>query len=159
MAYSESANLTIIINAIGIPFRLLGPALADHIGPVSVHVPLFFAWTVVTFSWLAVKSSTGLYVFVCFYGAVSGAVQALMVTTFASLTPQLNMVGGRTGLAFGIISVASLTGPPLGGALQAADGGQYLGATVWAGCVTFIAACLMTTCRVMKVGKVVKVWC
>jgi hypothetical protein len=159
MSYSSSSNLIIIINAIGIPFRLLGPAVADRIGPVNTLVPLFGAWTLVTFTWLAVKNITGLYIFVCFYGAVSGAVQALMVTTLASLTPRLDMVGGRAGVGFGIISLASLTGPPLGGALQAADGGLYTGATIWAGCSTFIAFCLIAACRTMKIGLDFKTWC
>lgn len=132
--------------------RLTAPLLADRIGPVNVQVPILFIWCIVAFCWLAVDDITGYYVFSCFFGAASGAVQSLIPTCFASLTPKLSMTGARMGMGFSIVSIASLTGPPIGGALQAADGQRFRGAQIWAACVLTIGFCLVVTARVKKVG-------
>lgn len=132
--------------------RLTVPLLADRIGPVNVQVPILFIWVIVAFSWLAVKDVKGYYIFSCFFGAASGSVQSLIPTCLASLTPRLSMVGARIGMGFGIVSIASLTGPPIGGALQGAYGGKFTGAQIWAACVMAVAFCLITAARVKKAG-------
>ncbi|KAK6199647.1 hypothetical protein LQW54_010031 [Pestalotiopsis sp. IQ-011] len=159
LSYSSSTILTIIINAVGIPMRLLVPLVADRIGPVNVQVPILFIWFIVAFCWLAVKDITGYYVFACFFGAASGATQSLIPTTLASITPKLSMVGARIGMGFGIVSIASLTGPPLGGALQSADGGSFMAPAIWAACVMAIAFGLVLTARVKKAGWELKARC
>ncbi|KAF7521552.1 hypothetical protein G7054_g12401 [Neopestalotiopsis clavispora] len=152
LSYSSSTILTIIINAVGIPMRLAVPLIADRIGPVNVQVPILFIWTIVAFSWLAVHDITGYYIFACFFGAASGATQSLIPTSLASITPKLSMVGARIGMGFGIVSIASLTGPPLGGALQTSDGGLFLAPEIWAACVMAVACVLVVTARVKKAG-------
>ncbi|KAH8201551.1 hypothetical protein TruAng_004322 [Truncatella angustata] len=92
LTYSASTTLIIIINAVGIPMRLTVPLIADRIGPINVQVPILFIWTIVAFCWLAVHDVTGYYIFSCFFGAASGAVQSLIPTCMASLTPKLSMV-------------------------------------------------------------------
>lgn len=159
LSYSSSTILTIIINAVGIPMRLAVPLIADRIGPVNVQVPILFIWTIVAFSWLAVHDITGYYIFACFFGAASGATQSLIPTSLASITPKLSMVGARIGMGFGIVSIASLTGPPLGGALQTSDGGSFLAPEIWAACVMAVACVLVVTARIKKAGWELRVRC
>ncbi|TKA82567.1 hypothetical protein B0A55_01196 [Friedmanniomyces simplex] len=108
--------------------------------------------TITAYSWLAVASLPGLYAFTTVYGLVSAAFQCLIPSTVASLTPDLRMVGSRLGMAFSTLSFAALTGPPIGGALQSAMGGQYWGATVFAATSTAVCFGLMGAARVAKVG-------
>jgi MFS family permease len=126
---------------------------------MTVLVPVLFVWCTVAFCWLAVKNVAGYYVFTCFYAAVSGGLQSLIPTSIASITPRLNMVGTRLGMGFGIVSFAALTGPPIGGALQGADGGKYIGPQAWAACVTFVSFILMIVARFLKGGLSFKAKC
>lgn len=121
-------------------------------GQLNILFPTICCLVIVAYSWLAVSGVTGLYVFTCFYGLVSGAFQCLIPSTVASLTPEMSMVGTRLGMMFSTVSFAALTGPPIGGALQSAMGGRYTGASVWAATATLICAVLICASRVAKVG-------
>ncbi|KAI1385463.1 MFS general substrate transporter [Hypoxylon trugodes] len=138
MSYSAASIMVILINGAGIVFRVIPPIIADRIGPINVMFPVTLAWAIVAFCWLAVDNVPGLYVFACFYGICSGSFQCLTATAVASITKRLDTVGTRLGMAFSIASFASLTGPPIGGAIQAANGGKFTGAQAWAAIMTFI---------------------
>jgi len=150
--YGSSTILVIIINGVGVPARVIPPYFADKVGQLNMAVPIIASMVIVAYSWLAVKDIAGLYVFTCFYGLTSAAFQCLLPSTVASITPDMNMIGTRLGMAFSTLSFAALTGPPLGGALQSAMGGSYTGASVWAATSTLIAAVLIGGSRVAKAG-------
>ena len=114
--------------------------------------PLTFAWFIVAFSWLAVRTVPGYYCFAIFYGIVSGSFQSLIPTCIASITKHLNMVGTRLGMAFSITSFAALTGPPIGGALQGGQGGSYVGAQVWAAAAVMVGCAFFVFTRVTQQG-------
>jgi len=64
--------------------------------------------------------------------------------SFVSLTPSLiaqisdvRQIGVRSGTLFAIISIASLVGNPIGGALLTKWNGEYTGLQVFAGVLTF----------------------
>ncbi|RDW77536.1 hypothetical protein BP6252_05589 [Coleophoma cylindrospora] len=136
LSYASASILIIVLNGAALPFRLIVPLCADHVGPVNALIPVLFLWFIVTFCWLAVKNVPGYYVFTAFYGIMSGSLQALIATSVASITPRLDMLGTRLGMVFGILSFASLTGPPIGGALQGATHGSYTAPQAWAASVT-----------------------
>ena len=152
LQYTSSTILIIVINGVGVPARILPGFFADKVGQMNMFFPAVCCLTVVAYSWLAVDSLVGLYVFTCFYGLMSAAFQGIVPSTVASLTPNLSMVGTRLGMAFSTLSFAALTGPPLGGALQSAMGGSYVGASIWAATSMLIAAFLVGAARVAKAG-------
>ncbi|KAI1073989.1 MFS general substrate transporter [Whalleya microplaca] len=152
MPYSTASIMVILINGAGLPFRVIPPLLADRIGPINVIVPVACIWAIVAFCWLAVDSIPGLYVFTCFYGIASGSFQCLIATAVASITKRLDHVGTRLGMAFSIVSFASLAGPPIGGAIQGAQGGRFTGAQVWAAVMTMIAFVCFVAVRVRMAG-------
>ena len=129
------------------PFRVLPPLLADRIGPINVLIPVAFFWAIVTWCWFAVGSVPQYYVFTVFYGICAGAFQCLIPTTVASITDRLDMVGTRLGMAFAVVSFASLTGPPIGGALQGAMDGRFTGAQAWAASVTTLSMAMFGFAR------------
>lgn len=100
--------------------------------------------------WVAVHNPAGVYVFACIYGLVAAGIQSLWPATLASLTTDLSKVGTRTGMGFSVVSIATLTGTPLGGAIVADMDGRYVGAQVWAGtcfAVGFILSVAARWCR------------
>lgn len=150
--YSDSTTLVIIINGVGVPSRIIPPYFADRTGQMNILVPAMLCLTVVSYCWLAVHSIAGLYVFTVLYGLISAAFQCLIPSTVASITPSLNMVGTRLGMAFSTLSFAALTGPPIGGALQSAMGGSYTGASIFAATSMLVCFTLIAAARVTKVG-------
>lgn len=152
MSYSSASILVIIINGVAFPFRMLVPLLSDRYGPLNIIIPVTFIWAIVAFCWLAVQSAGGYYAFTAIYGATSGAFQCLLPTTVASITDRLDKVGTRLGMAFALISFASMTGSPVGGALQTADGNSFTGAQIWSACCTLLGFVLCTVARWTKGG-------
>ena len=57
------------------------------------------------------------------------------------------------GMVFTINSFATLTGPPIAGALISASGGKYYGAQAFAGSVLLIGAGFMVAARMAKARK------
>ncbi|KUI56044.1 Riboflavin transporter MCH5 [Cytospora mali] len=152
MSYSAATILVIIINGAAFPFRVIVPLFSDRFGPLNILIPVTIVWAIVAFCWIAVKSSGGYYAFAAVYGATSGAFQCLLPTTVASITDRLDKVGTRMGMAFALISFSSMTGPPVGGALQSADGNSFVGPQLWAACSTTVGCVLCLGARWAKAG-------
>ena len=98
----------------------------------------------------------------CFYGFFSGAVQGLYnpaIWAFPSSGARgISDSGARIAFVFFGISLAALTGTPVGGAIIKKEGGGYLGAQLFAAATVFVGGCFMVGARYAKVGwKVVKV--
>ncbi|KAK5108545.1 hypothetical protein LTR62_008202 [Meristemomyces frigidus] len=159
MSYEASTSLVIIINGIGIPSRIIPPYFADKVGQLNLLVPAMACLTAVSFSWLAVTTIPGLYAFTIFYGLVAASFQCLFPSTVASLTPRLDMLGTRIGMAGSFCSFAALTGPPIGGAIQARMGGKYEGSLVFAATSTLLCVGCILASRWCKVGWQVRVKC
>ncbi|GAB1200959.1 hypothetical protein APSETT444_010341 [Aspergillus pseudonomiae] len=156
LSYSDSTNLIIVTNGVGIVGRLIPAFLADvYFGPLNTIIPLALGASLMMFCWIAVHSVGGLYVFAVLYGMFSNGVQGLWPSTLSSLTPDLSKTGVRIGMGFTVVSFACLTGPPLGGALIArADG--YIGAQIWGGLTFVLGALVLITARVSKTGLQMK---
>ncbi|KAJ8107844.1 hypothetical protein ONZ43_g6610 [Nemania bipapillata] len=152
LSYSSASVLVIIINGVGLPFRILVPMVSDRIGNLNVIVPISIIWAAVSFSWLAVHNVAGYYAFTVVYGIVSASFQCLFPSTVARISPRLDTIGTRLGMAFSVSALASLTGPPIGGAIQTASGGGFFAPQIWAATVTLISALLFVALRIYMVG-------
>lgn len=160
MPYTEAATLITIVNGVGLPFRVLVPMLALKIGPLNSLFIMGFATSVIAFSWLGVTDSTGLYIFATIYGVATAGFQCLMPTGIVSITARLNKAGTRLGMAFSVASIAGLTGPPVGGAIEGAGGaGGPRAAQAWAAAVTMMGALLIGASRLCKTGLVARKMC
>lgn len=140
--------MLMIINAVGIPGRLIPAFLADRFfGAVNVFIPTILAAAVCIFAWSGVNSITGDYIWVIFFGYFGAGIQGMFPATTAGLTKDLSKSGVRIGMIFSIISVASLTGPPLAGKLVVVAHGSYIGAQIWAGVCLVIGALFLIAAR------------
>ncbi|KAK2601087.1 hypothetical protein N8I77_010559 [Diaporthe amygdali] len=159
MSYSAASVLVMVLNGAGLPFRVIVPLFSDRFGPLNVLMPVVFVWVIVSFCWLAVHSIGGYYAFTAVYGATSGAFQCLIPTTIASITDRLDKVGTRMGMAFAIISVASMTGPPVGGAIRSSGPGSFLGPQLWAACSLLVGFVLCLVARWARGGLNLRTKC
>jgi predicted MFS family arabinose efflux permease len=161
MSYSDSVDLLIIFNGVGIPVRLaIGYAADRYLGPLNTIVPMLFVHGMLSLCWIAVRSTSGMYAFTIFYGFGAAGFQCLLPTVATSLNDDLSKNGVRLGMAFSVFSFAGLAGPPIGGAVLTTNGGGrggYLVAQICLGLLTMVGASLMFACRVNKAGWSLKV--
>jgi MFS family permease len=115
-----------VLNAVGIPGRMIPAFLADrYFGPFNTMLPFVAACSILLLEWVRADSPGSFYAWVALYGVSSNAVQTLFPSTTASLAPDPSKMGQRVGMIFSVGSVACLTGPPLAGVLIDVGQGSY----------------------------------
>ncbi|KAE9369062.1 MFS general substrate transporter [Stipitochalara longipes BDJ] len=153
LPYTESINLLIVLNSMGVIGRI-GPGLvADIIGPHNALIPIVAINGLCLFCWIAVSSKGGLYAWACIYGIVGAAIQSLFPTALSNLTTDLSMAGTRMGMVFTILSFATLTGTPIAGQLIEKKGGGYEYGQIFAGTVMSFGCCLLIAARYTRTKK------
>lgn len=141
------------MNGVGFIARLIAALLADKVtGPVNMYVLTTFTASLALFAWVFVSTFNGMVAFVIIYGFLGGAVQSIFPSSLPSLTEDLSKVGTRIGMVFTVVSIASLTGPPLTGALIQKDHGGYLYAQLFGGCSMLLGSAFIAAARVAKQG-------
>ena len=154
---SESINVLLTMNGVGVIGRLVPCYAADYVGPLNVFIPVVIVNSMLLYCWAAVKSRTGLWVFAVVYGIFGASIQGLFPAALSSLTDDPKKMGTRMGMTFSVVSFAVLTGPPLGGALIQNDHGGFLYAQVFAATSMAVGIVTMICARVAKAGKRIKV--
>lgn len=139
------------MNAASIPGRSLPMAVSDIIGPLNIQAPFAVISGVLAFSWIAVSDLSGLLAVCILYAVASGAFLAIPPAAVASLTPDLSRFGARMGVILAFMSLGSLVGNPVSGAIiQERDGGMYYtGAKLWAGSMLVGGGTLIWTARMI----------
>jgi predicted MFS family arabinose efflux permease len=151
LSYTESLNLLLVLNGVGAIGRIVPNFIADRHGPITTFVPAAAAAGICVLAWGAVRSPAGLYAWACCYGMAAGGVQSLFPAGLSSLTADLRRTGVRMGMVFSVVSFATLTGPPIQGALVAARG--YGAAFVFAGVVLLAGAAFMAAARGVRMRR------
>lgn len=152
MSYTNSLNLVVILNGVGIPARVLPGIISDrYLGVFNTVILCVTVKCIVLWCWLAVSSIPAYYVFTVFYGIFCAAYQSLFPTTIAALSNDITKTGTRLGMAFTTIGFSALIGGPLAGAILKASGG-YMGPTVWASLSSVLGTALVVCVRGWKWG-------
>lgn len=152
---SSSTSLTILLvmNAIGMPGRLICGLTADRLlGPINTLTPVAFISGILLYCWAAVDSLGALFTFCVIYGFFAAGIQSLFPAACASLTSDLTKMGVRTGMCFSVVSVACLTGPPIAGALIQRDEGGFLFAQAFGGSAFMGGSLTLIAARIAKNG-------
>ena len=153
VSYSNSINLLIIMNGIGIIGRLVPPYFADkYTGPANLMIPFVLLSSIVLYCWPAATSKGSLWPFATFYGLFTSAVNALFPTALSSLTTDMTKMGTRMGMIFTTIAFATLTGPPIAGALISARGHTYLSMQMFSASLLMIGAIFLLAARLSESG-------
>ncbi|KAL3599912.1 hypothetical protein FPOAC2_04140 [Fusarium poae] len=133
LTYTDSLNLLLILNGVGVFGRMIANHYADTFGPLELLIPSCLVAAIAMFSWIAVHTPTHAYVWTVFYGIIGGSILSLFPAGISSLTTDLSTRGAYIGMNFSIISFATLSGNPIAGAIITAMGGRYLGAQLFMG--------------------------
>ncbi|KAK4447837.1 major facilitator superfamily domain-containing protein [Podospora aff. communis PSN243] len=144
-----SLTLLLVMNAAGGPSRVIFGLLADkwH-GPLQIIIPLAFCTGVLFYSWAAVHSLGGLFAFCITYGFIASGVAGLFPPACAGLATDLKSVGARTGMCFAVVSFATLTGPPIGGALVQLNHGGYLYGQIFGGSAFMVGTLCLVAAKI-----------
>ncbi|KAK1989926.1 major facilitator superfamily transporter [Colletotrichum falcatum] len=157
-SYTESLNLLLVLNGVGLVGRLGPNLLADSVGTMTVFAPMALLSGVLMYCWAAVASPAGLYAWTVLFGVAGNAVQALFPAGLSALTTDPAKQGSRIGMVFSVVSLAVLTGNPIAGAIVSAAGGRYLGAQAFAGSCLVLGAFFLALARVVKTRKMGRGW-
>ncbi|KAI4134078.1 MAG: hypothetical protein LQ341_006085 [Variospora aurantia] len=140
ISQEESINNLLIMNGVGLVGRMVPAFFADrYFGPLNSLIPFVFI--------------SGLTAFSVVYGLFAAGIQSLFPATTSSLTTDMKKAGVRMGMVFSIVSLASLTGSPLAGALIQERGGSYLYAQMFSGTVFFCGCLTLIAARLAKTGR------
>ncbi|RDL33913.1 uncharacterized protein BP5553_08281 [Venustampulla echinocandica] len=151
--YSESINIIIILNGVGVLGRVLPNHLADRFfGPLNTLITAVFITSMCCLCWIAVSNRAGLYAWTVAYGIGGAAIQGLFPATLSSLTTDLRKAGTRMGQVFTIVSFAVLIGPPISGQLIQLRNGGYLYAQLFGGVSLAVGFCLLVASRLARIG-------
>jgi len=108
------------------------------------------------YCWTAFKDEAGLWAFSIFYGVFSSGIDTLFPTALSQLTSDLSKMRPRIGMVFDILSFATLTGMPIGGALidpSRTGGSSYLGLELFSATAMFAGAAFLLLARTANVGR------
>lgn len=141
-----------IMNAAGLPGRVLPGILADRFGPFNIIVPVLLVNAALIFALFGVSAEGGIVAFVVFYGAFSGAFMTLWAPCAAALAVHPNEVGIRFGVGYFMSAFGTLIGAPIDGALL---GKSFLWSKpiIFSGVSVFVGFVCFATARQMLVKK------
>ncbi|KAK7757516.1 hypothetical protein SLS62_000531 [Diatrype stigma] len=158
LSYTDSLNLLLVMNGVGLFGRMLPSLFADRVGPLNLLIPASLLCAICLFAWIAVADPASMYVWAIFYGIFSGAMQSMFPAGLSSLTTDLQKQGTRMGMVFTIVSFAVLVGTPAAGALITAMDGSYLGAQVFTGFCVMVGVSFLLGARSARMRKTGAGW-
>ena len=151
-----AASLLIVLSATNLFGRLIPGIVSDAcIGPLNTIIPSCLLSAAFTIVWIWTTSEGSLFVVAAFYGLSSGGISALFSPVIQGFCLEDRETRAcKTGFVFTIISIACLTGNPIGGALVKPEKGDqaYLGAQLFAGGSLVVAAVLLIFSRAARAG-------
>lgn len=153
MDYSIAQYLLSILNAASFFGRIIPGYIADKVGNFNVMITTCFCTGILVLAlWIPATGNAPIIVFAVFYGLFSGAFFSQAPAIIAQISPDMRLIGVRTGTFFAIISVAALISNPIGGALVVRYNGGYKGLQIFAGVVTLSGAFVIAAARYTLVG-------
>ncbi|KAI1763684.1 MFS general substrate transporter [Hypoxylon sp. FL1150] len=153
LSYTDSLNLLLLLNGIGILGRVLPNHFADRVGPLNIMIPTCLICGIAMLSWMAVRTPAQLYGWAVVYGIVAGGLQSLFPAGLSSLTTDLRKQGTRMGMVFTIVSFAVLTGNPIAGAIISSMDGRYEGAQGFTGACLLVGMGLIFAARTVRMRR------
>ncbi|KAN0116615.1 MFS general substrate transporter [Russula decolorans] len=134
-----SSYLVAIVNAGSGVGRLSCGFIADRVGAINVMTPALCLASILTFLWPHMRGTGAHVTLALLYGASLGGFVALLCAPMIALGDSTD-VGRRTGTYLTVLTLCSLAGPPISGAIYHTTGaysvvGIYAGSTMMASVV------------------------
>lgn len=133
--------------------RIIPGIAADKLGRFNVMIFIGFLSALSCLAvWIPVRNAAGIIVFLAVFGFSSGGFISLSATLIAQIS-DISQIGTKVGTAFAVMSLGALVGSPVGGALVAADDGNYLGLQLFCGLSLLASTCTFVVVRFLLVGS------
>jgi MFS family permease len=160
----QSFIILIVLNAAGIPGRIIPAVLSDCcIGTINTYITLLLT-SVTLLCWPLVCNTTGMIPWALAYGYGAGGVSSLLQAGITSLNDEPNKTGIKIGMAFSVVGFASLLGGPVGGELihvgeETRDKGTdaYVLMMIFTGSMMVLGCGILCIARVTKTGYRLKI--
>ncbi|KIL85208.1 hypothetical protein FAVG1_11637 [Fusarium avenaceum] len=152
LSYIDSLNLTLVLNGIGFPARLIPSFIARYSGTMNVFIAFLFSSALCMYTWIPVHSTPGLYIWTVFYSLSVGGVQSLFLAVVTIINSDMSKIGARLGIISAGVGIGALLGSPISGAIISASGGSYLGAQIFSGSTLVVGGLLVLASREVKRG-------
>jgi MFS family permease len=154
----QSFTILIVLNAAGIPGRIVPALLSDRcIGTINAYIITLLLTSVTLLCWPLVTSATGMILWSLAYGYGAGGVSSLLQAGLTALNEDLDKAGIKIDMAFSIVGIASLLGGPLGGELiHAGEETRKKGNDAYVLMMVFTGAIMMLGCGILCVSRVAK---
>lgn len=125
-------------------------------------IPCAYISGIIVLAWISANSLGSLFAASILYSFFSGGLMALPPAVLVALSPSLNQIGVRVGMALTIGSLGVLIGSPIAGAILTAQSdsarvGQkgaldFTGTLAFTGAILLVCGAFMTVARVNKKG-------
>ncbi|RSM04504.1 hypothetical protein CDV31_009992 [Fusarium ambrosium] len=158
VSFTKSLDVLLVLNGTGAIGRVIPNYIADRYGCLTVQIPLALVTGAMMYCWAAIKSTTGLFIWAAIYGIWTGGVQSMFPVGLSSMTSDPSRQGTRLGMAFTIVSFATLTGQPIAGAIIKSQGGHYVGAQAFAGSCLVLGSCSFVIAKGIRARKLDQGW-
>lgn len=109
--------LLVILNAATAPGRIMAALLAQRFGNMEVLLASTFTTMVLLWGWFGVHSLGGLIAWAVVFGVFAGPLVTLPAAVCAQVSPSLEQLGTRLGMAWAFAALGGLVGAPSSGAL------------------------------------------
>ena len=155
---ADLANYLIsILNAVSIFGRILPGYIGDKLGRFNTMVVIAALSSVLVLAlWIPGTGNVPIILFACGYGFTTGAFVSLAPALIAQIS-DIREMGLRSGILFAVISVAGLSGNPIGGELLKRDNGGFLDAQVFCGVMLALGTVGFLLSRVSLKGWTLRV--
>jgi predicted MFS family arabinose efflux permease len=156
---STSFIILIVLNAAGIPGRVVPALLADRcIGTINTYILTLVITGTTLLCWPHVHSTNGMMPWAVAYGFGAGGATSLLQAGLTSLNDEPSKTGIKIGMAFSVVGVASLLGGPVGGEFirmghETGEGPDtYVVMMVFTGSIVFAGAGILGVARGVRTG-------
>ncbi|KAK9323688.1 major facilitator superfamily transporter 1 [Lipomyces orientalis] len=152
MSASLATYLIPILNAASLFGRIIPGWVGDRVGRYNIQIVMcFFSGIIVLALWLPATGNAPLVIFSALYGLGSGAFVSLLPALIAQIS-DIREIGLRIGIEFAILSIPSLVGNPIGGALIDHDHGRFRDLQIWCGVLLLAGGTMFIFARSSLVG-------
>ncbi|KAL5354932.1 MFS transporter, MCP family, solute carrier family 16, member 10 [Aspergillus floccosus] len=154
MSMPMALNLVPIMNAGSFVGRTVPNVIADRYGRFNVLIVMMILTFVITLAlWIpSGHSNAAIIVFAALFGIGSGASIGLLPVLVMNIFSSDQQVGFRMGAALAVGGIASLTSPPIGGAIAAVGARSYNNAFIFSAISTLVSGAFMVMLRGRVVG-------
>ncbi|KAH5249505.1 hypothetical protein HBI16_227620 [Parastagonospora nodorum] len=157
---SESFIMLIILNAAGIPGRIVPALFADLlIGTLNMYIITLLLTSAILLFWPLVSTEVGMFGWTAAYGFGAAGVSSLLQAGLTSINDEPTKTGQKIGMAFTVVGFASLVGGPIGGELirigeetRVAGPEAYVWMIVFTGVIMFAGAVTLCVARLKRTG-------